>query len=388
MTSQRELSICLVSHNACGAMLGGRSGHIGGVEWQTSLTARWLASHGCRVSMVTWDEGQGDGVEIDGVRMLKLCSRDAGVPVVRFVHPRWTSLWGALRRADADLYYHNCAEYVTGAVAWWCRRHQRRFVYSTASNMDVDPCLPELRSLRERILYRYGLRHANRIIVQTAGQQEMLRKGFSLDSVHIPMPCAGPGNADYVSPKGPEPSVIRVLWVGRICQVKRPDRLVEIAKACPKWHFDLVGPAYGGAFAVQVLAEASKLVNITVHGPVERSRMLEFYRRSACLCCTSEVEGFPNTFLEAWSHGLPVVSTFDPDGLIARLGLGHYSPDLPGLIEGCGRLLESPDGWRQASDNARRYYFENHAVEVVLPRFEQVFLEALGRVPAAVENGS
>ena len=218
--------------------------------------------------------------------------------------------------------------------------------------MDVDARLPELRSLRERILYRYGLRAANRIIVQTVGQQEMLRSGFGLDSVHIPMPCAGPGNMDFVPPKCPDLSAIHILWVGRICQVKRPDRLIEFAKARPEWHFDLVGPAYGGAYAERVLGEANKVSNITVHGPVHRDRLPEFYRNAACLCCTSDFEGFPNTFLEAWSHGLPVVSTFDPDGLIARLGLGAYAPDLSGLVDGCSRLLASPELWRQASDKA------------------------------------
>ena len=84
--------ICLVSHFAYGALAGGKNGHIGGVEWQTSLTAKWLAARGFDVSMITWDEGQPDDTRIDGVRVIKMCRRDAGLPFVRFAHPRWTSL--------------------------------------------------------------------------------------------------------------------------------------------------------------------------------------------------------------------------------------------------------------------------------------------------------
>ena len=51
----RRLSICLVAHNAAGAMFGGDQGHIGGVERQTSLMARWLAARGYGVSVLTWD---------------------------------------------------------------------------------------------------------------------------------------------------------------------------------------------------------------------------------------------------------------------------------------------------------------------------------------------
>ena len=60
--------------------------------------------------------------------------------------------------------------------------------------------------------------------------------------------------------------------------------------------------------------------NVTLHGRVERERMPSLYQDALCLCCTSVLEGFPNTFLEAWSVGLPVVSSFDPDHLIAERG--------------------------------------------------------------------
>ena len=126
-------SICFVAHFAYGAMAGGSSGHIGGVERQTTLMARWFAARGYRVSMLTWDEGQEDGVEIDGVKVFKMCRQDAGLPGLRFFWPRWTSLNAAMRRADADVYYQNCGEYVTGQVAMWCRRHGRKLVYSVAN---------------------------------------------------------------------------------------------------------------------------------------------------------------------------------------------------------------------------------------------------------------
>ena len=112
-----------------------------------------------------------------------------------------------------------------------------------------------------------------------------------------------------------------------------------------------------------------------------RDKMAGFYRRAACLCCTSDFEGFPNTFLEAWSNRLPVVSMFDPDGLIAENSLGAAANDLPGLIVALRSLLGSPELWKQASSNVRRYYLENHTVEAAMPRFEAVFLDALKQPP-------
>jgi len=361
-TGPPRIDLCLVAHLAWGALSGGTTGHVGGVERQTSLMARWLASR-----------GQRDGDVVDGVRVVKLCAREAGLPLLRFLHPRWTSLNRALARANAGIYYHNCSEYVTGQVALWARRHGRRFVFSTAHDEDTDPRLRHL-SLRERVLYRYGLRHADRIIAQTRTQQSRLKEHFGRESVVIPMPCPGPGPEETLA-RPARPGAGRVLWIGRVCEQKRPHLLLELARACPDVGFDLVGPADTSPYTRAVLEAVRSTPNVRVRGAVPRPKVPALYLAASCLVCTSRDEGFPNTFLEAWSHGLPVVSTFDPDGLIAERGLGGAAADVAELAAGIRHLLLSPEEWRGASERARRHYLDNHTIEGAMSRFEAVFLE-------------
>jgi len=375
-----KLDVCLVAHFAYGALTGGEQGHVGGVERQTSLMARWLADHGHRVGLVTWREGPPRDELIHGVRVLKTCGRDEGLPGARFFHPRWTALEAALARADARTYYHNCAEYVTGQVAWWARRHGRRFVYSTASDMDCDPSLPDLRTWRERWLYRYGLRQADRVVAQTETQVRMLKDSFGVAAQAIPMPGPGPGEGEFVSPSWTPGA--SVLWVGRLCRVKRPDRLLEVAAACPEVSFEVLGPPGEEDYAPAVIARARELPNVTLHGRVSRAQMDGFYRRAAALLCTSDHEGFPNTFIEAWSYGVPVVSTHDPDDVIGRLGLGAAVRRDPSSIAlALRQTVGSPEAWATASRKARRHYLENHTVDRVMARFERE-LVVDGRVEA------
>ena len=368
--------ICIVAHFAYGAMNGGADGHSGGVERQTSLMARWLAGRGHDVSLVTWGEGQGDRLVLDGVRMIKLCRRDDGLPGLRFFYPRWTSLNRALAEADADLYYQNCAEYVTGQIAWWCRRHGRRFVYSVASDPDCDPRLPQMHTLRERFLYRYGLKHSAKIIVQTRTQQRMLREGFGLDSIPLPMPCPGP--LESASPRLPTTEPFHVVWVGRIAPVKRLEVLLDSAEALPDIRFDIAGKADAAdSYTGPLLERARRQGNVTLHGHVGRDRMPEFFRTASVLCCTSEYEGFPNTFLEAWSYGVPVVSTVDPDGLVSEKGIGIFAAHPADVVPAILRLQRDEGLCRSVSSNARSYYLENHALDVAMRRFEDLFARAL-----------
>jgi glycosyltransferase involved in cell wall biosynthesis len=167
-----------------------------------------------------------------------------------------------------------------------------------------------------------------------------------------------------------------VLWLGRISEEKRPDRFLDLAEACPELRFDLVGPCAENDYARGVVERARSLANVTYHGPARREQVAAFYRSAVCLCSTSDHEGFPNTFLEAWSHGLPVVSRIDPDGLIAERGLGLAAADVPGLARALRELVRTPGRWTEASRNARRHYAENHLLDAAMARFERIFSEA------------
>lgn len=376
------MNLCIVAHFAYGAIAGGSKGHVGGVERQTSLMAKWFAARGHVVSLVTWDEGQTEDCFVDGVKVIKLCRQSEGIPGLRFFYPRWTSLNKALARAGADIYYQNSGEYITGQMALWCRLKKRLFVYSTGSDTDCDATLPAMRSVREKVLYRYGLRHADTIISQTKKQQHMLRNGFNLASTVLPMPCPGPDRTQYPKPVFSEKKTLHVGWAGRISKEKRLELLVEVARALPNVIFEVGGATTckdDDDYAQPILEAAASLPNIILHGRIAREDMSAFYNKLHLFCCTSAYEGFPNTFLEAWSHGLPIVSTFDPDNLITEQELGKSATDVLSLVEGINYFMNKPRAWEASSSRVLEYYLHNHKVDEAMAQFEKVFLETLAK---------
>jgi len=375
MIHHKKLRICFVAHNAYGALTGRDAGHIGGIERQQSLMSKWLAKRGHQVSVITWEEGQEDELVVEGVRILRMCGCDAGIKGLRFFHPKWTSLGKAMKSANADIYYYNCGDLGLGQVVMWCRRHGRKSVYSVANDPDCDPKLPVLRPLRERFLYRYGLKRVDSIVVQTRRQQHMLREGFGIESVVLPMPCEGPNqNVDDHSDAEPE-EVTHILWVGRISEQKRLEWLLDIAEKCPELVFNVVGAANTGSeYAETLTKRASGILNVKMHGRTMHAAMAKYYQSCRILCCTSAYEGFPNTFLEAWSLGIPIVSTFDPDDVIKTNELGFVAHDKEEIVSRLLEITQSPEIWLEASKASKRYFLTYHATDVSLPRFEQFLL--------------
>lgn len=365
-------SVCFVCLNGYNVLARGADvSHIGGAEVQQLYIARGLIEHGYRVSFVTKDHGQPDGELLDGIRVFKAYRPDAGLPGLRSVHPRWTRLWAAMRRADADVYYQRTGGLETGQVCLWCRLHRRSFVFSVSHDSQCKPELPKLTSLRHRMIYRFGLRNADAVVAQTHAQQTMLSRWMPRDTELI-RSCIPLPSGDRVTEHPPlDPP--RVLWVGRLSPEKRPDVLLDVARLCPNVQFDMVGSANRESdFARSILEQAARIPNINRPGYVPHHEMAGYYRNATALLCTSAAEGFPNTFLEAWAHGRPVISTLDPDDVVSRSGSGLVASEARDLSRQIMHLLNDRSAWRRCAEAARRHVETEHSVTRAVGDYERL----------------
>jgi glycosyltransferase involved in cell wall biosynthesis len=363
----KELRICIVALDAYPVLAASSAvPYVGGESVQHVLLARAWRDLGVDVSMVVHDHGQPRRHEIDGIRVHSMCPRDSGVRVIRFVHPHMTTLFRALWAANADIYYQSPASVDTGLVAWFCRRFGRRFVFRIASDANCMPGRQLISYWRDRKLFEYGMRNACLVAAQTAYQQQLLRQNYGLESQVISMA------ADLATPLPPERKDIDVLWVSNFREVKRPDAVVEIARALPKIGFTMVGGALPGAEACfeRVSAAARELPNLSVLGPVPYHQVGGLYDRARLFLNTSTMEGFPNSFLQAWMRGLPVVSTFDPDdGLIRREQLGTAVSTVAELIPAVQQTLQDPVLAARTARRAHQFAVQQFSGPAVARRY-------------------
>jgi glycosyltransferase involved in cell wall biosynthesis len=335
---------------------------VGGEEVQHALLAKALMRQGFDVRLVVGDYGQPTEAVYDGVPTIRSFREGAGLPVVRFIYPRCTHLWGALSRADADVYYLSCAGMELGLAAMFCRMHSRRLVFRVASDSDCDPSRLLVRFKRDKWLYEYGLRHSDAVLVQSALQQQLLMQHYGVDSVVAQMLVERP------DPAAANQRDIDVLWVANLRHVKRPDRLLAVARALPKYRFHMAGGPYPGEQPLfdQIRAEAATLPNLTFHGGVPYRDISRLFDRARLFANTSDLEGFPNTFGQSWVRGTPIVATFDPDQVIARHGLGASVRDEAAMAQAIDALLGSAHQYETAQRAVAQFVERRHGEASVL----------------------
>jgi glycosyltransferase involved in cell wall biosynthesis len=86
---------------------------------------------------------------------------------------------------------------------------------------------------------------------------------------------------------------------------------------------------------------------------------------------TSDSEGFPNSYLQAWARGTPVVAFFDPDGLIARHGLGMAVNSLAEMRDAIESLRHDAAQWAQVSARCRAYMTREYDMDSILAPYAE-----------------
>ena len=282
-----------------------RIAEIGGAEVQQTLLARLFAAEGYRVSMICLDYGQPERAVIDGITVHRAYRPEAGVPLLRYVHPRLTGMWRAMQQADADIYYCRAAGGLLYYVAEFCRRRGKRSIYAGASDIDFAVDLSsKIRYARDRWLYRRGLERVDAIVAQSEAQRAECRMNLGREALVIPSCYVPPRERSRSKARGD-----RVLWVGMIRKHKRPELILELARRLPHRRFVVVGgPGRNSAELFnRMRQEAARLPNVELKGFLPLPEVEPHFDAAGVFVNTSSIEGMPNTFLQAWARGVPTV---------------------------------------------------------------------------------
>lgn len=338
---------------------------VGGSELQQLFLAQELHRRGYSVSFITKDFGQGPETKVGPFKVLATFKTNEGIAIIRFLYVKFVKIWQALSRSDADIYYVRGAGFKLAFVALWCRWHHKKVVFCAANDPDFEIKKMNLPIIPDKIMYLWGLKRCHAVVTQNRSQQQSLRENFNREGhlIHNGMPATGNETS----------SKEIILWVARMRSFKRPEMFLELAKQFPGERFVMVGHRvnHGQHLFENIKREAMKLPNLTFIEHLKFDEIEKLFGRAKVFINTSEYEGFPNTFLQAWRRGVPVISFVDPDRIIRDHRLGKTIKDKEAMFEELGSFLNRRE---YVNGDAIQRYFKSHlTIEKQVDKYEKTF---------------
>lgn len=342
---------------------------FGGAELQLVFLARALADiPGVTVRFITRGQGPPESFLSDRIHVHKLAYRRC----------RYTrsllGLWDCYRACmllPTDVFIQRGGGFETGIAGLASQISCKPFLFMTSSTWDVDGTHETQRGSLYGKVYMSGLRRSTAIVTQTQYQHDLLLQRYGKNSIVLRSAHPMPGSIP--------PEKEGVIWVGRCEPCKNPERFVDLAENLPGIPCTMVCPAANlPDLFNRIASRAASVPNLDFLPGVSFEETEALFARHRLMVNTSTQEGYPNTFVQAFKWGLPVVSTlFDPDGLLESKKLGFLTGDcLKTMAARILSLLNDPVLWKEYSNRVRSFALENHDVTAIARQLYEL-LQAL-----------
>ena len=179
---------------------------------------------------------------------------------------------------------------------------------------------------------------------------------------------------------GLDPEKIYLVYVGRLTQIKRPDRLIDLGRSLkadhPETHIIIVG---AGELLAELTAQyENESLSITFLGWRNDIDMILSSSDIAVLC--SDNEGIPLTLIQASQAALPIVTT--NVGSVSDIVLDGVTGILTevsanGLIQGVSKLLANPDLRARLGESGQMRARELFSSQAMVERHEELYSQSL-----------
>jgi len=169
---------------------------------------------------------------------------------------------------------------------------------------------------------------------------------------------------------------IHVLWIGNLKPIKHPERFLEIVerfKNYKNYSFIMVGRP-DGYYSEMINNKIKSLRNLKYLGELTNEEVNDLLAKSHILVNTSDIEGFSNTFVQAWMRKVVVISMYsNPDELLTKLRIGFVTNEIKEICSIITHLSENRELLVEMQNKAYEYVVDHHCFEKNIEKLIKLF---------------
>ena len=200
--------------------------------------------------------------------------------------------------------------------------------------------IEKILAARTSVLIAIGSKVRDDLIASGIGSKDKYRVFFP----GLPAPKLI-AKAAAQSALGISSQTLYITFVGRLTQIKRPDRLLDVAKECKERGLDVrfLVAGEGELFESSKERSLKEQLNITFFG--WRSDIDQIFAASDIAVLTSDNEGIPLTLIQAAQASLPIVATNvgSISDIVINESTGYLTPTNPSdMADAIEKLVRDP----------------------------------------------
>lgn len=282
----------------------------------------------------------------------------------------------------------------SGAVLRFCKHHNVPYIIGLSTDLNTARfhAIFELTRtkkswLKKLAIIPYGLwtdikmrktlQQADCIITQHAGQYDSLPIDLRLKATTIP------NLHPEVVHSTSKPEKIIIAWVNNYRPLKRGELFLQLAKQCNDLDAQFI-MVLGNAkkqYTNPIIEQGKNIRNLLIYGEKTANEIDILLSQATLVVNTSEYEGFPNIFIQAWLHTTPTISIcIDPAKALSQHHAGIVSGNFQQLVADVRRLILNPQQAHSLGKNARifaeinyGYYHNHHRISIFFTAIAEKF---------------
>lgn len=228
-------------------------------------------------------------------------------------------------------------------------------------------------------IYRYMFSRANKVIVLSRTWKDAVYNAFKIDNIEVVYnPCT------TVISEQKYPKQKHILYAGTVNARKGYSDMIrafaKIAKLHKDWKIVFAGNGeieQGKTLAKELVIEDQCIFLGWVNGEVKD----KVFKEASIFCLPSYAEGFPMAVLDAWSYGLPVITT--PVGGIPDVAQNGenmlvFTPgDIDKLADCMHKLIDDKELYNRTSKASTHFANETFSLKEINSQIGNIYKELI-----------